>query len=313
MHPRKPFSDILMSNERLSMKVTYIYHSGFLVETDSAAFLFDYWQGKLPERILKHSCKAGFPQSSGRRGDVPSSPDVSRLPSKPLYVFVSHSHGDHYNPEIFALNADAYILAYEMKPQISDEIKRQHNVFFLRPHQGMQILQELPDTPYGANQKKQIQILSGKTFSSFEELRLASGNVFPDALEQIDQEYISVYALASNDLGIAFAVSAPEGDIYHAGDLNNWWWDGDAEDISMERYYEKELQRIAGTHFEAAIIPYDLRLKEPGFGIRDFLKHCSTDAIYPMHVNTDREKARAAFEADPVIQKALKGGPHVYF
>lgn len=301
------------------MKVTYIYHSGFLVETDSADFLFDYWQGQLPERILKRSSGADRTRSSGNGKAAPYSPDAPRLSARPLYVFVSHSHGDHYNPKIFDLNADAYILAYEMKPQINDEVRRQHDVFFLKPHHGMQILQETPEVPEissasgEADEKKRIQILSGRTFADFKELRLSAGNIGHDDLEQIEQEYISVYALASNDLGVAFAVSAPEGDIYHAGDLNNWWWDGDAEDISMEHLYEKELHRIAGTHFEASIIPYDLRLKEPGFGIRDFLKYCSTDAIYPMHVNADREKARAAFEADPVIQKALKGGPHVYF
>ena len=31
------------------MKITYIHHSAFLVETESAYLLFDYFQGKLPE------------------------------------------------------------------------------------------------------------------------------------------------------------------------------------------------------------------------------------------------------------------------
>lgn len=29
--------------------VTYIKHSGFLVETKESYLLFDYWEGKLPE------------------------------------------------------------------------------------------------------------------------------------------------------------------------------------------------------------------------------------------------------------------------
>ena len=31
------------------MKITYIHHSAFLVETEAAYLLFDYFQGKLPE------------------------------------------------------------------------------------------------------------------------------------------------------------------------------------------------------------------------------------------------------------------------
>ena len=59
------------------MTVTYINHSGFFVELDTACLLFDYWQGRLPEPI----------------------------PGKALLAFASHSHHDHYNPEIFAYAA----------------------------------------------------------------------------------------------------------------------------------------------------------------------------------------------------------------
>ena len=57
------------------MKVTYIHHSCFLVETDSCYYLFDYEKGALPPL------------------------DVT----KKIYVLSSHGHHDHYNPEIFAL------------------------------------------------------------------------------------------------------------------------------------------------------------------------------------------------------------------
>lgn len=67
--------------------VTYIAHSGFLIETQDAYFLFDYYQGELPV----------FDRS------------------KTLVVFVSHSHEDHYNPAIFNLLKETshvqYVLA----------------------------------------------------------------------------------------------------------------------------------------------------------------------------------------------------------
>ena len=57
------------------MKVTYIHHSCFLVETDRFYYLFDYEKGVLPEM-------------NGQ---------------KPIFVLSSHGHGDHYNPKIFPL------------------------------------------------------------------------------------------------------------------------------------------------------------------------------------------------------------------
>ena len=57
------------------LKVTYIGHSGFLVELEKVLFLFDYYQG-----------------------EIPALPEEKRL-----YVFASHRHGDHFNPEIFKL------------------------------------------------------------------------------------------------------------------------------------------------------------------------------------------------------------------
>lgn len=252
------------------MKATYIDHSGFLVESDTACFLFDWYQGELPERILKRSGK------------------------KPLYVFVSHSHSDHYTPKIFDLNADVYILADQIRLMVTGEARRKHRVIFMKPHQGLAILcSSLEDDP------APIQVLSGKTFHSLEELQ--------DSLRPAGsdwQEYSGVYTLASNDLGVGFSVSTPEGCIYHAGDLNNWWWDGDAEDQESAAFYNRELARIEGAHFKIAMVPYDLRLKEPGYGIRDFLGHCSADILCPMHVNAERSRARIAFENDPVIRAA---------
>lgn len=60
------------------MKITYIYHSCFLVETARCYYLFDYYMKKLP--------------------------DLDR--QKPILVFASHRHPDHYNPHIFEKLAD---------------------------------------------------------------------------------------------------------------------------------------------------------------------------------------------------------------
>lgn len=57
------------------MKVTYLDHSGILVECKDRYYVFDYYKGELPPLDRK----------------------------KEVLVFCSHCHGDHYNPKIFDL------------------------------------------------------------------------------------------------------------------------------------------------------------------------------------------------------------------
>lgn len=60
------------------MKVTYIYHSCFLAETESCYYLFDYFKGSLPALDAE----------------------------KPILVLASHKHQDHYSAAVFSLLKD---------------------------------------------------------------------------------------------------------------------------------------------------------------------------------------------------------------
>lgn len=59
------------------MQLTYIFHSGFALETDRCILVFDYWMD--PAGVM---------------------PRLLQSP-KPLYVFSSHFHEDHFNRDIF--------------------------------------------------------------------------------------------------------------------------------------------------------------------------------------------------------------------
>ncbi len=77
----------------MRVKIDYLGHSGFLVETERVLLLFDYYRGDL-----------SF---------------IRRKPEeKPLFVFASHAHGDHFNSEIFSL-ADTrrtkYLLSFDIR------------------------------------------------------------------------------------------------------------------------------------------------------------------------------------------------------
>ena len=56
------------------MKLTYLFHSGFVLETDTCILVFDYWMD--PARVMP-----GLQESD-----------------KPLYVLASHFHEDHFSP-----------------------------------------------------------------------------------------------------------------------------------------------------------------------------------------------------------------------
>lgn len=72
------------------MKVTYIGHSGFLVEMERVYFLFDYYEGEIPK--------------------------LSR--NKKLFIFVSHKHQDHYNRDIWKLKEQYEDLHFVLSKEV---------------------------------------------------------------------------------------------------------------------------------------------------------------------------------------------------
>ncbi len=87
------------------MKVTYIHHSGFAVETDTTVLVFDYYKGKLP--------------------NVPT--------DKKLYYFVSHLHVDHYEKAIFDAAKQRSRVYYVLDDGINDAPVGIHATYVI-PH-----------------------------------------------------------------------------------------------------------------------------------------------------------------------------------
>lgn len=201
------------------MNITFIGHSGFLVESYACTLLFDYYKGQIPEID----------------------------PGKPLFVFASHFHQDHFNPDIFPLFEEhpdvTYVLSKDVKKH--RRIPKDKTVVILKP-----------DEKWSTEDGK-LQLV--------------------------------VETLKSNDTGVAFLVTFPEQGrtrtIYHAGDLNNWYWDEEPDSIELVKAYRTELMKIRGRHFDAAFIPLDPRLEgHAQDGILDFLQYAEADRIYPMHM-----------------------------
>lgn len=202
-------------------RVTFLDHSGFLAETDSVTLLFDWWKGDLP--------------------DIP--------PERPLYVFASHVHPDHFDPRIFALDGggrDArFILGHDIK--LSPRNLGRWGV-------------------------------SPATAEKCQNLRGGEALTLPLA---------RVEALPSTDEGEAFLVTLPDGrTVFHAGDLNWWHWEGEDKgwNRNMEVNFKKYAEPLRGRRIDLAMLPLDPRLGKDGFrGPAYFLETADIRRFLPMH------------------------------
>lgn len=198
------------------MDVTYIYHSGFLVETKACYYLFDYYRKELPKLH----------------------------PEKPILVFASHFHQDHYNKKVFELLEQQGMK--NIHAILSKDIARRN----------------YPDA-------KGVEITC-VTFHQRYELPCGT----------------ELETLHSTDSGVAFLVTCPEGVIYHAGDLNDWVWQGEPEQDNrqMTGSYRHEIKMLAGRTIDVAFLPLDPRQEEYyAEGMRYFLENVDVKAVYPMH------------------------------
>ena len=190
------------------MKITYLYHSGFLVELEECCLVFDYFKKGL-----------------------------SKLPDKPVLVFSSHAHHDHYDPGVFSI-------AREGTAILSRDIPRR------RWPKEMEVIPVTADQAYD----------------------LPFG--------------IRLKTLRSTDAGVAFYLETPEGNIYHAGDLNEWVWAGESEQYNRQMIvnYRHEIDKLRGLAIDCAFVPLDPRQEDDyARGLVYVLETLAPKQVFPMH------------------------------
>lgn len=100
------------------MRITYIFHSGFAVETSDALLVIDCWRDP-----------AGVVRRLSRDTGV----------GRPLVFAVTHRHHDHFNPAIFDYATDApcrYILSDDIP---ADDVPPGLNVTWVHPGSQAQV------------------------------------------------------------------------------------------------------------------------------------------------------------------------------
>lgn len=112
--------------------------------------------------------------------------------------------------------------------------------------------------------------------------------VAPDESITIDDITIKTYG--STDLGVSFLISSGGKVIFHAGDLNWWyWWDDTPSEMkAAESSFKAEIAKMHGESIDIAFFPVDSRLKEfYDLGAAYFIQQLTPKYFVPMHYNED--------------------------
>lgn len=234
------------------MKITYIHHSGYLLETSRALLLFDFVEGTLP----------------------------ALDPDKDLFVFVSHRHGDHFSPKIFDLAASHPKIRFILSDDIWQNRVPEHLhglAWFMDPGKVLE-------------------------FQEAGGLRVTAFKSTDEGVAFIVETGISPAAPTSNSNAVQTGTSHLEVfTIYHAGDLNNWRWNGEslAWNNNMSTNYHRELDKIKASGFcpDVAMVPLDGRQEDLFYlGLDDFMRTVGAKMVFPMHFWED-------FSVIPALKK----------
>lgn len=117
--------------------IVHLGHSSFLVETENNILIFDYFNDT--PVLLERSIENGVLSSEDFKTD------------KNIFVFVTHSHSDHYNPVIFqwekANSNIKYILSSDVKEEIEED-----RFYYMDPYETLEI-KDINIKTYGSTDK----------------------------------------------------------------------------------------------------------------------------------------------------------------
>jgi L-ascorbate metabolism protein UlaG (beta-lactamase superfamily) len=121
-----------------------------------------------------------------------------------------------------------------------------------------------------------------------------SSNVSPiQKGERYEDRRIIVDAYGSTDLGVSFVIRLDGKILFHAGDLNFWHWNREADAAFVKKaehafLAELDLIRKAAPKMDVAMFPIDPRLgPDCGIGAEQFTKAIAVFTLIPMHFATD--------------------------
>lgn len=217
----------------LRAKVRYIFHSGFAVKTYNHLLIFDYYGGTGDDKLRQENFRLISREIQDASNTI---------------IFISHSHSDHFDNDIFRLMDQAENIQYVFSSDVKVKNSKD-NYYFIDPD---------------------------------EEIKLGS---------------LSVRTFGSTDQGVSYLVNADNTNIFHAGDLNWWYWyyESTPEELAeYERDYKSIIQDIIyetqnkNIKIDIAFFPVDSRLKDFYYhGGEYFINKLKPGYFVPMHFGAD--------------------------
>lgn len=169
-----------------------------------------------------------------------------------IYMFASHTHQDHFDMDILRWTKEYENIQYIL----SKDIHISPN--FLKKH--------------GIDPKVRKRV----TFVS------------PEHEYEVDD--LEIMTLRSTDAGVAYYVRTNGVSIFHAGDLNDWKWEGAGDLINgkQTREFRHQIKKLSDKPINFAFVPMDPRQKGDMFlGMDFFIKNTDAEYIFPMHMWQD--------------------------
>ena len=215
------------------MQLIYIFHSGFVLETDRCILVFDYWMD--PAGVM---------------------PRLLRSP-KPMYVFSSHFHEDHFNRDIFSWRTVKTNLRYILSKDILKHRRAQ---------------------------KDEADAWLGKGATWADELVRVTATGSTDSGVSWVIETGGKRIFHAGDLNNWYARFLT--DDYHGGTVYSPDFGMDIDPLKEEKRYLGELKDIRKLtdRFDVVMFPVDGRIGN-GYtrGARQFLDMFRTGLFVPMH------------------------------
>lgn len=241
--------------------IEYIWHDCFFISTKSANLVFDFWM----DPLAKDGTLPLFIQNADK--------------SKPLYVFVSHHHKDHYTKYIFEW----------------------HSLF-----KDIHYILSKDTAKYARHIISENSIYKGSKPESSQVCVLTPGESYCDTIVSID-------TFRSTDIGNSYAVEIDGNTIFHAGDLNAWIWKDESTPQEIDKAlndFENILDDIFIKHkrFDYAMFPVDSRIGTDYFtGAKIFVRKFEILHFFPMHFGlgeSPEQQLRYQFDANRFIEFA---------
>lgn len=201
------------------MKITYIKHSAFCVEWERCVWIFDYWTGVIPK----------FPAD------------------KEVIWFVSHKHGDHFNPGIFKISAKYPKVSYILSDDLRYPVKK---------------------------------------LNLSEDVQAAITYLKPDNVHKRDQMVVRTLRSTDCGVAFLIEYAGKTiyhaGDL----NWWVWKEESKQEYNDMTARFQREMAKLTemAQHIDVAFVPLDPRQEEwYRLGMDYFLEHVDVDLVYPMH------------------------------